>query len=378
MLAVRTVQTLAEWQALEPVWQALVKSDSRVTLCNTWEWNDAWVQQFWQPHFEFRIFIVERRNAQSVEALALLPLYRNRKTAEVLMLGTGEPEASEVASEYLDLLLDESRSAMAEIAPLLLSALQALRCSALRFLNCLASSRLLQLVATLPRADKTVTGRQYGIALSQSLAEVMQQFSYKQRKNGQLLLNRFDKNPALTCEILIDADASAPWQQLQQLHQSDWTARQKQGAFASADFIRFHELLQQRGETLQARFAVLRHEQEILAIHYYYQFREWLYYYQSGTVKDRFQQYSPGKMLHMLAFRQLAGSGLYYDFMKGAVQGGYKAAMCPEGELFYQVVIYGGGVAARVRWLWVRLKRRIRRNKTVAAKAEPANSAGSD
>lgn len=356
MAAVRTVQTLAAWQALQPAWKALASADDKASLCNTWEWNDAWVQQFWQPHFEFLVYVVEASDHAEVP-LALLPLYINRNDRRVLLIGTGEPEVSEVASEYLNLLLDESRISLKEVSSLLLPLLRGLRGLTLRFVNCLESSRLLQLTASLPLVERKVVGRQYGIALSQSLKELMQNFSYKQRKNGQLLLNRFDRTPAFSCEILIDAADSGLWPQLRELHQADWTARQKQGAFAAEDFNAFHLSLQRNNSDLQARFSVLKHADEVIAVHYYYQFRHYLYYYQSGTVKDRFQQYSPGKMLHMLAFRQLTGSGLYYDFMKGAVSGSYKAAMCPAGELFYEVVVHSAGPVGFVRWSIAAAKR---------------------
>lgn len=369
MFAVRSVQTLAEWQALKPVWQTLVDADSRATLCNTWEWNDAWVRQFWQAHFEMRVFVVEKRADNHVLPLALLPLYMDSRTLSAQMVGTGEPEASEVASEYLDLLLDESQATLEDVTPVLLQELQRLRCRTIHVANCLQSSRILALLAALPRVEKNIVGRQFGIALSQSLAEVMQQFSYKQRKNGQLVLNRFDKNPVLSCEVLVGTATGNLWEQLQELHQADWTARQKPGAFASADFIRFHEWLQRSGDTVQPKFSVLRHDGEVIAVHYYYQFRQQVYYYQSGTVKDRFQQYSPGKMLHMLAFRQLAGGGLYYDFMKGAVQGSYKAAMCPEGELFYSAVAY----RSVPRWWMACVKRWLKLRKT-----KPRESGGSE
>jgi hypothetical protein len=406
MLQVRTLQTLPELLALQAMWQQLVSVDSTASLCSTWEWTAAWIAQFWQDDFAPRVLVVAQQMTEqqiaeqstaigtaqvgapligapligtaqtgtaqtgTAKIVAILPLYLNTSTQELLLIGTGEPAACDVASEYLDLLFNEQAAALSEVLAALKPALAAISCRQMTWLNCLVSSRLMQLSSDYPRSLQRLTGCQYGIDLQQSLADLMQQFSYKQRKNGQLLLNRFNKSSEFTCDVLVhDADGSL-WSALKNLHQTDWSARQKQGAFADGRFDEFHQKLAvayalTRAHTLLTTanlpavapvYAVLRYQGEVVAIHYYLRWRERLYFYQSGTVKDRLQTHSPGKLLHMLALRQLAGSGLYYDFMKGGLDNSYKAAMCPRGPLFYTLRLYPLTLMGWLRWQAARIK----------------------
>jgi hypothetical protein len=369
MLKVRTLQTLPKLLGLQTAWQQLVRVDNTVSLCSTWEWTAAWIAQFWQDDFAARVLVVEKQ-ADKQQVVAILPLYLNSRTQELLLLGTGEPDVCDVASEYLDLLCNEQAAALHDVLTVLKPALAAIPCRQMTWLNCLESSRLVQLSALYQRSFQRVSGCQYGIDLQQSLADVMQQFSYKQRKNAQLLLNRFDKSSDFTYEVLLHDADGALWSTLKNLHQADWSARQKQGAFADSRFENFHQKLAAayaltRMHTLltatnlpavEPVYTVLRYQGEVVAIHYYLRWRGRLYFYQSGTVKDRLQTYSPGKLLHMLALRQLAGSSLYYDFMKGGLENSYKAAMCPRGPLFYTLTLYPLTLMGWLCWQTGRIK----------------------
>jgi CelD/BcsL family acetyltransferase involved in cellulose biosynthesis len=364
MLTVRTLTTLPELHGLAEGWRRLAACDANASLCSSWQWVSVWLQQFWLPHFQLQVLLVEQNTASAVQLVAILPLYLNQQSQELLLLGTGEAEGSEVASEYLDLLIDEAHVSTAEVLSALLPALSVLPFRRWRCLNCLASSRVVQLGQQLGRALLQPCGRQYGIAVPSTVNELIAGFRPNTQKRARLLLNRFDKAPELRAEFAVQDSNNTLWQGLQTLHQADWTERNKAGAFASPNFQRFHELLQQSQGELRYCFTALWHQDELIAAHYYYCWRQRWYYYQSGAVKERFGRYSPGLLLHLLTLRHLLGSGCYYDFMKGAISGGYKAPLCPPGELFYHQACYGPGFANGLRYLaasakqWLRSKLR--------------------
>lgn len=357
MYTTRVVDSVTQIIRLETGWNELLAHSSNATVFNTFGWAWCWLQIYWQQDYALKIILVE----SGTDLVALLPLYIQKSTGTCWFVGSGEPEAEEVATEYLDFIVHQDYACSAELADCIKVQLEALKPYRLIFVNCCASSYVANLLREHKRALFSVSGAVYKLAIQNSVADTAMTFSKNQLKNARQCLNRFNAAPELEYVAFHSSDFSQNWQALQSLHQQDWISRGKNGAFHSEKFSRFHALMHTQQPQIRQAFVALRkkdegHKDEMLALHHYYLFNGHYYFYLAGTEKHKDSRLSPGLMLHVLAMQELSGQNATYDFLKGSTSNSYKAKFCGRGEAFYTITVFENSIRGSLQHWLVRLK----------------------
>lgn len=348
MYTTTVVDSVAQFERLESEWNELLAQSRNPTVFNTFAWASCWLQVYCQPHFSLKIIRVETGD----KLVALLPLYIQNETRTCWFIGSGEPEAEEVASEYLDFIIHRDHAESAELASCISAQLEALRRYRLEFWCCVANSYVAKLLRSHRRARLFISGAVYKLAIQDSFAATSRAFSKNQLKNARQYINRFNAAPELEYVAFHNRDYYTDWQTLRSLHQQDWTARGKNGAFHSERFSRFHALMHSTQPQIRQAFVALKHQGDTLAIHHFYIYGGHYCFYVGGTEKKRESRLSPGLMLHVLAMQELSGEKAIYDFMRGSTGDNYKAKFCPRGELFYDITVFEHSMGGTCR-LWL-------------------------
>lgn len=359
MLSIVNYTDTRDFARLGDAWRKLMAADTGAGLCNSFAWAENWLHHFWLPHYALRLTLV----MDGDEPVALLPLYHDRREGRVRFLGSGEPEHCEVASEYLDFLVDpayqDQQALYATMAGFLETGLDA----PVEMVNCLENSHARRVCRQCRYYLEMPVGRRFRLDLARSFEELCQDFSRNQRRKSRELLNRFDRQDSLHFKRLPDRDYAVNWQTLKRLHTRAWNERGETGAFVDEKFNRFHHRLHREQPQLEQRFYCLLEGDEPVAINHYYEFHNTLHFYTSGADRHA-ATHSPGTLLHLLCLRALSGNPGFYDLMKGSLEGSYKNRFCESDATLFDLVVFprklGGRsrhAAARMRRLASRIKR---------------------
>ena len=277
------------------------------------------------------------------------PDERNRKRV-MFPLGQGEAEECEVASEFVDLLIaPDWPQLLPELARLLTSSGR----PRIRWRAVNAGANVLQLAHALGHSVVQASGYRY----LHSREHDFKLASQLERKWQKIV--RYESKKRAHFYWLNKQEACDMWPELKRLHQLRWNRKGKQGAFISAVFNQFHQmLLLQQADS--CAMAVLKIDGELAAIHYYLKSTDYMHFYQAGWAEP-FSGFSPSAMLHLWAARQM--NNLAYDFMLGAAKS-YKQDFCNQKQLCYQLDVYADVVsyalailrklkrqAGRLKWL---------------------------
>ncbi len=362
-----TVDTSDQLDGLAGSWNALLALSKDPTVFNTFAWARCWLQVYGQPDYALKIILVYAGD----DLVALLPLYIQAATGTCWFIGSGEPEEEEVASEYLDFIIHQNHWHDKALADCINGQLDEINKKArLILVNCRANAYAAGILRSHTRALYRVTGAEYRLPIQETFSATAQVFSKRHLKNIRQYLSRFDAAPDVQYTPIHADNFDDDWQTLQLLHQKDWTARGKNGAFHSAKFSRFHALMHTAHPEARQVFATLTKGAETLAIHHFYVFGNSYYFYLAGTEKTRDSRLSPGVLLHALTMQELSGRSVQYDFLKGAANDSYKGKFCkPEGE-FYTITVFENSMRGRLRLLLARLKRFVSNIRTSASRDE--------
>ena len=145
----------------------------------------------WQPDYILHIILVY----EGAELVALLPLYIQAHTRTCWFLGSGEPEDEEVASEYLDFIVQDSHGQHPELAALVAAQLDTLAQYRLILVNCREGSYAARLLRGQHRVLFTSTGAVYQLQIKDSLADTATAFSRRLFKNARQCIHRFEAAP---------------------------------------------------------------------------------------------------------------------------------------------------------------------------------------
>jgi CelD/BcsL family acetyltransferase involved in cellulose biosynthesis len=359
------VDALGQCDDLADSWHELLADSKNPTVFNTFAWARCWLQVYWEPDYTLRIILVY----DSEKLVALLPLYIQRKTGTCWVIGSGEPEAEEVASEYLDFIVRENHLQSAGLADCIKEQLEILGKYRLILVNCCASSYAASLLMNHRRAIHDVSGAVYKLPIQDSFANTAATFSKNQLRKARQCLSRFNAGPTIEYLSFHSDNFLDDWNTLQTLHQKDWTARGQNGAFHSARFSRFHHLMNVEHPEIEQAFAAVRKDSETLAIHHFYVFGGNYYFYLAGTEKTRESRLSPGLLLHVLAMQELSGKAVTYDFLKGSTPNSYKAKFCRPGDEFYTITLFENTIRGGLRQNLVRLKRCLKNLRKAGGKS---------
>jgi CelD/BcsL family acetyltransferase involved in cellulose biosynthesis len=250
MIDIGKVTTRAEFDKLEPVWNSLLENSASRALALTWEWQSTWWEVFGNSGRELNILVAR----QGTEIVGIAPLLRRTVPhygmpfTRLEFLGTGENEADEICSEYLDLIIRQGLEA--EVIPKMLrylyeddktwdemslGSIQSESPSVATFGELQPTSAASYQIVT---KEKTSY-----IALPGTYADYFSRLGSNMRRDI-----RRDRRTAVTKGVelrVIDSelDFEVNFQVLVGLHEARWKPHGKPGAFASEKFSRFHRLL---------------------------------------------------------------------------------------------------------------------------------------
>ncbi|HLG14441.1 MAG TPA: GNAT family N-acetyltransferase [Blastocatellia bacterium] len=367
MNTVEKITTREGFAALEQEWNALLQQSASNSLTLTWEWLATWWEVFGEDR---ELCILVAREADQVIGIAPLA----RRTVQhygvlpfrrLEFLASGEDEADEICSEYLDFILRRGHEVRALEA--LFAHLQAdddwdeflLTDIAEESPNLPLAQQLVKAGGAAWQVARTQTGifKPLPAGYEAFLAGISSGYRQKIRRDTRAAIANGVEfvivSGAQRAEDSCSLDVGIPtrmvttvegfnenFETLIRLHQERWTSRGERGVFASSKFARFHRLV---GPRLLAKgwveLYLLVSDRRPIAALYDFIYGNKMYYYQSGLASDQQAIHSPGILIRGLAIKRAIGLGLAEcDFLKGRIEG-YKAGWRGEIRNILQVRI---------------------------------------
>ncbi|MEW6209044.1 MAG: GNAT family N-acetyltransferase [Acidobacteriota bacterium] len=333
MLTVEKITTREEFHRLGAVWNSVLERSAANKLTLTWEWLSTWWEVFGEGR-ELYLLVVR----DDEEIIAIAPLLRRVVQHYGLIpfrrlefLASGEDEADEICSDYLDFILIRGREGQAleaicaylqeqaaEWDEILLTDIAGESLS-LPVLNKICQREGLKLeelrnetciYVRLPSAWETFI---------ETVSPTFRQRIKKDRKSVSEI--------GATLRVIDSAEGfEENFRALVRLHQMRWTSRGEPGVFSSSKFTRFHEtlapLILPKG---WIRLFMLAVDEKPVAALYDFVYDNKMYYYQSGFDIAQSGIRSPGLLIRGYAIENAIESELQEcDFLKGDTSG-YKA-----------------------------------------------------
>jgi glycosyltransferase involved in cell wall biosynthesis/CelD/BcsL family acetyltransferase involved in cellulose biosynthesis len=322
---VETIDHAAALAALEPEWTALHERSGARTFATSWEWMSTWWDVFGDGR-DLRVLTVR----DGARLVGIMPLVRRTVRTngvpirQLEWLGTGEPEADEVLSEYLDVVSEpglERRVLTAVWRQLAADSTW----DELKLVSIEHDSRTrahLRDAAGGPAVSIRDTQRNEAVLVR--LAGDTKAFASGQSKKlredlrrHRRLLEREGELRLIRATTLDELRVMFPT--FKQLHQALWTSRGKPGCFASAAFTRFHQRLSER---LWPRGVVHLHVlmagEMAVAARYGFQLGERMFEYQSGADPHIDDKISIGMIAANLCMEEAITRGAtWYDLGEG-------------------------------------------------------------
>jgi len=321
-ITIECVSNEIGFAALRAEWDELHEQAEDASVFMSWAWHHTWWGVFGENNE--LCLLCARLNGKLV---ALIPLYIRHhtwpKASQVMFVGTGEGEADEVATEYLDVLAEAEHAQLS--ASLILNWLDD-HCSSMvfDFQHLLESANLFK---ALQHNDNDWVlkleqrGFRYQLDMHQETADIpMVQSRLKRVKRS---LRAVERDGGMTQISVFDSehvnDVLKVVSELSDQRQQH--AKRAKSAFASARFNQFHRrilplLYQLDGADVQHFYL----NGELCAVLYCFYDKTSCHYYQSGFVQSMANRYMPLTVAHLMEIERNRATGRqYYDFMRGDV-----------------------------------------------------------
>lgn len=316
----------AEFLTMATQWQDLVQRCSSSSLFTSWAWLNHWLHYYHQRNNRLHILLC----FQNDQLVAAFPAYSCRLGLFSVLqpIGYGEEEEAEVASEYPDILIDDSIPCE-ELIPLFYAELKQWM-TGMRYIylkNLMKGSALFQIIDRAQEQhyiNSRLLGYRYCLKLPNEVDRFFDQLS---SKNFRYQLRRAFKKVKSSDEITVQfadslEDFQHLYQDLKQLHEDRWQKDGKQGAFTQDVFNQFHMALIEsscKEKEIQPLILKITENDIPRAALYGYVFKGTFYFYQSGVFMES-KGLPYGVAAHAIAIEHSIQQGLqYYDFMKGGL-----------------------------------------------------------
>ncbi|GLX78193.1 hypothetical protein tinsulaeT_15330 [Thalassotalea insulae] len=323
----KKIENTEQLISLEKQWENLNNRANHGCIFTSPLWLLTWYKTYWQNNWQLNCYAFFHQD----NLVALFPFYyqRNNNWIEqnnLFLLGQGEPEAMEVASEYVDLLI--LKPFKDDVFNLFFE--QKWQTNLNSFFS--RAIKPEANITSLIQADTTIfsqqnAGTRYYIATNNWNIKTLSKNNVNRYKRSR---NQLAK---LNAEFywVSPKQHTSYWHKMKQFHQTRWQKKKLPGAFSSKQFESFHlTLLAQRDKTAISALSV---NGEVIAIHYYLQDENTCYFYQSGWNEEKYNKLSPGFALHLWSIEHC--NKQYYDFMMGPVNDSYKGKFkCQESPMY--------------------------------------------
>ena len=325
----------ASFHALRDEWNALLQQSRNNEITLTWEWLSTWWKTFRDP--VRKLCILTARDAhkrligiapfyiRTFKPFAFLPAIR-----QVQFLASGEDEADEICSDYLNFILDAGQEK--EVLEALLQHVAgplSREWDCLFLCNMRRDTPVCQMTAdllptlSLPYQEMS-QGVCFYLTLPESwdlfLAQVSSDLRSNIRRNRKTLSQ---EGPVDFFKVTDTKTLESAFETLIELHQKRWTDRGRPGVFSSLRFLAFHKtLLPMLLTSHQVQFFLVLLDQKPIAAIYNFHYNHKIYFYQSGTDVNLRRKntgaLSPGLLLHSYAIEEAIKEGAReYDFLAG-------------------------------------------------------------
>lgn len=332
---VQTVERDDEFDALEPGWERLLAGAAHPNPCLSWRWCRLWWEIYRRDGDRLQLLCFRDDD----ELVGVLPLYVQAERRELRFLGTGEPEAAEVSSEFQDVLSAGYTPEVLEAAFTGWLEGGGHEWRTVRFERVTGRPVVDLALRHTHRAmiRKRDLGYRYTAMLPGSWEEYLEGRTARFR-------NRLRRARRLVAEdgwssALVEAgEAAGAMTELTALHEAYWQARGRPGAFADERFREFHRrLLEDWLPAGRAWLLRLACDGRTAGVVYGFRAGAHWYYYQSGFDIETYGDDSPGVIAHAdLIARAIDAGAASYDFMlggKSSYKRYYAAAAAPVRQL---------------------------------------------
>jgi hypothetical protein len=317
-------QHIAQWQ------QLILETDSNL-FCSP-EWIMTWIQTYWQPSWQLKTIIgFEDKKLVAIAPLYIQPSKNLISITKLLPLGQGEPEESEVLSEFQDVIIQSEYNndyIHAEIT----NEIKAIKYDQIKCHSLLPDSNLAKILLKINSFQLNTIGKRYLLTNNENYIQ-------KLSKNNKIKWRRCQKKlETLNAQFIWipEAEYNEFWEKLIIFHQQRWNAKGKLGAFFHPDFINFHNLLQKEKKTKMSAILI---NGEPIVINYYLHDHDTLYFYQCGWNENEYANLSPGFSLHVWSI--ISNPLKNYDFMMGNAIDNYKNSFkCTAIKDMYDITMY--------------------------------------
>jgi CelD/BcsL family acetyltransferase involved in cellulose biosynthesis len=328
-LSVRRVEA-EEFGRLQGAWSDLLSRAPGAGPMLTWEWTYSWWEAYRNWKAARALYVLAAYRDGLLEGVAPLVLRPWREAGlsfrRLEFMGTGEPEADETCSEFLDVVA--AADAEEEVAEAFAEHL--LRDAAwdelvLRDVRADEPTGAARLQAALQRRGK-VAAESFGharcpyIPLPASWDAYLAGLSRNSRRIIRYKRRQLLAAAAAEFVSVERADElQAVFPRFASLHRERWQAEHRAGCLASPVFGEFLAKVSGRlAEAGRLRISYLTLNGEMAAAYYLLKHGDRLYYYNSGMAVDRFGEHSPGSVCLGFIIEEAIRQGLReFHFMKG-------------------------------------------------------------
>jgi glycosyltransferase involved in cell wall biosynthesis/CelD/BcsL family acetyltransferase involved in cellulose biosynthesis len=381
-LHIEEVRSLEALRSLAPEWRALYAACPQATVSTSWEWLFTWWEVFGAGR-ELKVLLA--RDAGKLVGIA--PLLQRRVAGlggvghvrRLELLASGEPEADEIHTEYLEFLIEPGREA--EVSKALWDGISRWKqWDELRMLSVPGSARMrmhFRDAAACPRTRVRDRPRPQAVVipLAATPAAFMAAQGRKMREDLRRHKRMLEQSGPLRVERAATVeDLRRLFPTFIALHQALWTSRGEPGCFASAAFTLFHEKVSERlFATGQTHLHILYVGDKPLAARYGFNRGSRMFEYQSGNDPTFDPRISVGLVSMLLCMEDAIERGMTeYDMGEGTRP--YKLRWTHELRTTHTLEISRRN--ARMAWadtvaLTTQVARRWRRRNAVAAMPNP-------
>jgi hypothetical protein len=313
-------------------WSELNNGSNQGNLFTSYDWINNWLLTFYQPHWQLHVFIAHHKN----NIVAIAPFYTQKgrswhQPVKLCLLGQGEPEKAEVASEYSDILI--ASGYQLPVYNYLAVALKKLKYDRVCCRAILADSHLATFFYNVYQYKAMPAGYRY---LVERKKWAIAKLSKNTRARYQRSINQLTKKHAEFCWVAnnkFDDYLTI----LADFHQKRWQRKNSLGAFYHQDFFKFHrQLYKEHGNTIKMSAIIIDNKPVI--INYYLTDTTTIYFYQTGWDEANYANFSLGLALHLWSIEH--SQHAYYDFMMGSLGDTYKAKFNTTTKAMVNIDIY--------------------------------------
>tara|TARA_R110002050_G_scaffold150318_6_gene277003 strand:+ start:545 stop:1618 length:1074 start_codon:yes stop_codon:yes gene_type:complete len=308
---------VSSYEQLESAFLAFDKAEERRTLFESRTWLNTWYKHYWQQNWQLHCIVYYHGNV----IVGFAPFYIHKEGAfpyvsTLYFIGQGEPESTEVSSEYLDVQIKKGYEKA--LYPQLALHLNNLSVDLFITKAILGNSHIAKVLPLLRGDVNQRDNYRYAVECKKWSLQSVSKNTRSRIKRTQNQLQQF----TVDIRWLAKEDIYSMWPTLAAFHQTRWLNKGNLGAFSSPEFNSFHLSLIKEHVNNIAISAIFIDNKPI-AINYYLVDDSTFYFYQSGWDQKNYEKLSPGLYLHYWSIEHCHATT--YDFMMGGVKDSYKS-----------------------------------------------------